>query len=106
MDSSTRVTWKVTDEATGARGAMNDSGPASLEVRWRRAASDVINAQQDYVALERLDDVSPVAWREAWLRLWNAERVLRNIDYALQHEVPGFAAAPVPDGDARLAAGA
>lgn len=54
--------------------------------QWRHTAAEVAHLQQQYIAIDSVSDGTPPEWRAAWLRLWQAEQHLREIEYALEHQ--------------------
>ena len=54
--------------------------------QWRHVAAEVVHLQQQYIEIDSVSDGTPPEWRAAWLRLWQAEQHLREIEYALEHQ--------------------
>jgi len=66
---------------------LSESRSATLLLdQWRHVAAEVAHLQQRYAEIDSVSDGTPPEWRAAWLSLWNAERRLREIEYALEHQ--------------------
>ena len=73
----------------GIEGVAPREQPTSATVlldEWRHVAAEVVHLQQQYIDIDNVSDGTPPEWRAAWLRLWQAEQHLREIEYALEHQ--------------------
>jgi hypothetical protein len=70
------------------QAAERDSGLHELERRWRETNARVIRAERAYADLASRDPTDHRSLDEAWLVLWNAEQLQRDLDRQLDAAQP------------------